>query len=93
MGLTRQSVQASVNRLAADELVEARENPDHRRSPLVRLTPRGTAAYRRLERRQARWADALAADLGRGDLETAARVLEQFCARLEDDDATGGRET
>src|SRR5215471_7241959 len=31
MGLTRQAVQASVNRLAAEALVEACDNRDHRR--------------------------------------------------------------
>lgn len=33
MGLTRQSVQASVDRLRRATLLEADENPDHRRSP------------------------------------------------------------
>jgi DNA-binding MarR family transcriptional regulator len=33
MGLTRQAVQASVDRLLAGALVEARSNLDHRRSP------------------------------------------------------------
>ena len=37
MGLTRQAVQASVNRLLDDAMVETSENPDHRRSPLVRM--------------------------------------------------------
>src|SRR3979411_1518378 len=38
MGLTRQAVQASVNRLLTEGLIEAVENPDHRRSPLIRIT-------------------------------------------------------
>src|SRR3982074_3012640 len=42
MGLTRQAVQASVNRLLREGLVEAVENPDHRRSPLIRMTELGT---------------------------------------------------
>src|SRR5919109_2455052 len=41
MGLTRQSVQASVNRLLGEALVEADENPDHSRSPLIHLTEVG----------------------------------------------------
>src|SRR6266540_2967932 len=43
MGLTRQAVQASVNRLLSEGLVEADENPDHRRSPLMHLTELGNA--------------------------------------------------
>src|SRR5882757_2051788 len=38
MGLTRQAVQASVNRLLGEALLEAAGNPDHRRSPLIRMT-------------------------------------------------------
>src|SRR5215468_4707243 len=42
MGLTRQAVQASVNRLLAEALAEARGNLDHRRSPLIALTEQGS---------------------------------------------------
>src|SRR5215467_2449077 len=45
MGLTRQAVQATVDRLLAEALVEARDNLDHRRSPLVALTERGRQTY------------------------------------------------
>jgi DNA-binding MarR family transcriptional regulator len=83
MGLTRQSVHATIGRLAADGLVGLGSNADHRRSPLVRATPRGQAAYQALQRRQAAWADKLAAGISAPDLETTARVLHQLCARLE----------
>jgi len=82
MGLTRQSVQASVNRLISEELVEADENPDHRRSPLVRLTELGTRKYARLEPRQTKWINELAAGLTVADLSTAARVLQELSSRL-----------
>jgi DNA-binding MarR family transcriptional regulator len=92
MGLTRQSVQASVNRLLADGLVEADGNPDHRRSPLIRLTGRGRNTYRRLQRRQARWINELSAGLEVSELATTARVLEELTRRLdargEDDQRT-----
>src|SRR5918999_5456821 len=41
MGLTRQSVHATVERLARDGAVELIPNDDHRRSRLVRLTESG----------------------------------------------------
>jgi DNA-binding MarR family transcriptional regulator len=41
MGLTRQAVQETVNRLMAEALTEARDNLDHRRSPLIGLTELG----------------------------------------------------
>src|ERR687897_287032 len=78
MGLTRQSVQASVNRLLGEDLVEADENPDHRRSPLIRLTELGRAKYAGLDRRQVRWINRLAAGLTASELATTARVLEEL---------------
>ena len=83
MGLTRQSVQASVNRLLGEDLVEADENPDHRRSPLIRLTELGRAKYAGLDRRQVRWINRLAAGLTASELATTARVLEELSNRLE----------
>jgi DNA-binding MarR family transcriptional regulator len=92
MGLTRQSVQVSVNRLIGDELVRIEDNPDHRRSPLIRLTQRGVGAYEALARRQARWIDALAAGLPVEDLATTARVLTELGTRLTNDAQPGEKE-
>jgi DNA-binding MarR family transcriptional regulator len=91
MGLTRQAVQVSVNRLLSDALVEADENPDHRRSPLIRLTGLGNAKYAALDRRQIGWINELAAGLTASDLATAARVLGELSSRL-DTNAGSGRE-
>jgi DNA-binding MarR family transcriptional regulator len=93
MGLTRQSVHATVNRLVADGLVELALNTDHRRSQLVRLTELGEQTYAALDRRQARWVSRLASGIGRSELEATARVLEELCARLEAEDETGRART
>jgi DNA-binding MarR family transcriptional regulator len=82
MGLTRQSVQESTNRLVNAGLLRVDENPDHRRSPLIQLTERGVKTYEALERRQTRWINELAAGLPAGDLVTTARVLNEFETRL-----------
>jgi DNA-binding MarR family transcriptional regulator len=92
MGLTRQSVQASVNRLLGDGLVDTTENPDHRRSPLIRLTDRGSARYAAVQRRQARWINELAAGMQVSELSTATRVLQQLGNRLDTIARSGGRE-
>src|SRR5947208_9580394 len=42
MGLTRQSVQRTVDLLAADGLVAFADNQHHRRAKLVDFTPRGS---------------------------------------------------
>ena len=83
MGLTRQAVQASVNRLLGEALVEAAENPDHRRSPIIRTTELGGEKYAAIQRRQVTWINDLAAGLKRSELETAARVLQQLSNRLD----------
>src|SRR5262252_993992 len=49
MGLTRQAVQASVNQLRTQALIETIENLDHRRSPLIKLTQLGSQKYAALD--------------------------------------------
>jgi DNA-binding MarR family transcriptional regulator len=93
MGLTRQAVQVSVNRLLGEGLVETGENPDHRRSPLIRLTELGSAKYAAMQKRQATWINELAAGLQRSELATTARILHELSNRLDrerrgDDDGT-----
>jgi DNA-binding MarR family transcriptional regulator len=83
MGLTRQSVHSTVDRLVEGGLVELIPNQDHRRSPLVGLTERGHAAYDAIDRRQARWVNELARGIRRSDIETATRVLDEIARRVD----------
>jgi DNA-binding MarR family transcriptional regulator len=83
MGLTRQTVHTTVNRLIADGLVELAPNADHRRSQLVHLTEVGRAKYRAIDERQTAWVNQLAAGLSHSELETTARMLGELCTRLE----------
>jgi DNA-binding MarR family transcriptional regulator len=87
MGLTRQSVHPTVQRLVGAGLLELMPNADHRRSQLVRLTQAGRAKYAAIDARQAAWVNRLAAGIGRTELATAARVLDQLCRRLENNGA------
>jgi DNA-binding MarR family transcriptional regulator len=92
MGLTRQSVQATVNRLLDEALVETDENPDHRRSPLIRLTELGSAKCVRLDRRQASWINALSAGLDVAELATTGRILHELIDRLNTHTANDAKE-
>ena len=83
MGLTRQAVQASVNRLVSEGVVETGENPEHRRSPLIRITELGSRKYAAIQKRQAAWINELAAGLKRSELATTARVLQELSNRLD----------
>ena len=89
MGLTRQAVQAWVNRLLAEALVEARGNFDHRRSPLIALTERGSQKYAAVDQRQVRWINELSAGLKITDLAAAARALRELGDRLETNERPG----
>lgn len=84
MGLTRQSVHATVNRLVRDGFLELGPNADHRRSPIVGLTKQGSAKYEALDARQVAWINRLARGIARSDIETAVRVLDELSRRLED---------
>jgi DNA-binding MarR family transcriptional regulator len=83
MGLARQSVHATVNRLVVDGLVERVANADHRRSQLVALTQPGRTSYAAMDKLQAAWVGQLAEGIGQSKLETAAAVLDELCSRLE----------
>ena len=83
MGLTRQTVHTTINRLLADGVVELVPNKDHQRSQLVRLTEPGQAIYQAVDQKQAAWVNQLAAGLARSELETTVRVLGELCTRLE----------
>ena len=85
MGLTRQSVHATVNRLVRDGLLELAANEDHRRSPLVGLTTQGVAKYEAIDARQSTWINRLARGISRSNIETAGRVLDELSRRLEGD--------
>jgi DNA-binding MarR family transcriptional regulator len=92
MGLTRQSVHATVQRLVREGLLELGSNQDHRRSALVFLTERGLASYRAVDAGQVAWVNRLARGVKRSDVETAVRVLDYLSSRLEED-REGGRES
>jgi DNA-binding MarR family transcriptional regulator len=93
MGLSRQSVHGSVRRLAERGLCELAPNENHRRSPLVQLTEAGEAAYITVDRKRVKWVNRLVAGIPNADLETAERVLEALCQRLDQEGATNGAES
>ena len=83
MGLTRQSVHATVKHLVEDGIAELTPNADHRRSQLVGLTRRGRNVLQKVDDRQAAWVNHLVEGMTSAELKTTARVLGELCARLE----------
>ena len=86
MGLTRQGAQRTVNVLLAEEFVELRLNPDHKRAKLVQLTDTGRGRLDEVSARQVRWANAVSNGVTVADLKTAARVANTLRKALEADD-------
>jgi len=84
---SRQHVQVLVKRLVADGMAELVDNPDHRRSPLVRLTPSGKDTLETMWRREAELIDELPAALAIEELEAACRVLRQLRRLLEENES------
>ncbi len=83
--VSRQHIQALVDALLEDGLLELVDNPAHRRSHLVRLSARGEAACREMEHVEDQVYAALAGTLPRDDLETAVRTLRSVRTLLADE--------
>lgn len=85
MGLTRQTVHTTVNRLLAARLVELTPNADHHRSQLVCLTELGQVRFEAIDRKQAVWINQLTRGLRSSDLDATACMLNELCTKLEAD--------
>lgn len=86
LGLTPQSVQRVVGDLVTAGLLEAVDNPDHVRSPLMRLTDAGRTVVDELFTRSAdaRAAAMARADVTAGELAGARDVLRRLVGALRD---------
>lgn len=84
LGLTRQSVQRSADRLVTDGLARFVANPHHKRSPLLGVTGEGRRVMEAVRRRHAAWANQAAEGLSAADLASTCRLLGAVEARLRD---------
>jgi DNA-binding MarR family transcriptional regulator len=76
--VSRQRMQRLADELAAEGLVEFVDNPQHRRSKLVRLTVKGNARYRELSARLLEIASAMGADLSEADIRKTTEILRRL---------------
>jgi DNA-binding MarR family transcriptional regulator len=83
MGMSRQSVQRVADLLAQDGILRLETNPDHVRSPLLRLTPKGEQIEAELTALSEEWAAEIAADLPRRELEEAVKVVRKVTRKLD----------
>ena len=75
---SRQRMQRLANELAAEGLVEFIDNPKHRRSKLVRLTPKGDARYRKLDARLLSIASTMGVALSEPDIRKTIEIVRQL---------------
>lgn len=73
--VSRQHIQMLVNPLVARGCVELIDNPAHKRSKLVRLTPAGRRLVERMRRREATVLRALGKGISEKQFRSAAAVL------------------
>jgi DNA-binding MarR family transcriptional regulator len=75
---SRQRMQRLADELAADGLVRFIDNPTHRRSKLLQLTPKGFARYRDLNARFLAVASTMGVALGEPDIRKTIEVVRQL---------------
>lgn len=80
---SRQRMQRLADELAAEGLVQFVDNPKHRRSKLVRLSPKGEAAYRDLNARLLAMAATMAADLGETEIRKASGIVRRLSEEVK----------
>lgn len=73
--VSRQHVQALINELATEGFVQFQDNPAHKRSPFVLLSPRGQQAVKAMNRREQQLHKKLSLALSDADLLAAAVTL------------------
>jgi DNA-binding MarR family transcriptional regulator len=75
---SRQRMQRLADELAAEGIVEFIDNPKHRRSKLVRLTPRGRARYREMNARLLSIASTVGDALSEPDIRKTTEIVRQL---------------
>ena len=75
---SRQRMQRLTDELAAEGLVEFIENSKHRRSKLVRLTPKGDAHYRELDARLLTIASTMGVALSEVNIREATKIVREL---------------
>jgi len=86
LGYARQSVQRLLDLLVGDGVAAYAANPDHKRSPLVRLTDSGEAQLAQLTAAASQWHRRLARGLKRKKLANARNVLHALRDALGEPD-------
>lgn len=80
----RQSVQKLANEMLKDGVIELVNNPAHKRSKLLRLTPKGDIVFQEMNDRIAKLAETLAKQQDAAQLQNAADVVKKLHEQLRE---------
>ncbi|MDV2994495.1 MAG: hypothetical protein N4J56_004149 [Chroococcidiopsis sp. SAG 2025] len=80
----RQSVQKLANEMLEDGVIELVNNPAHKRSKLLRLTPKGEAVFQQLSDRIAALTETLAEQGDAAQLQNAVAVVKHLHEQLRE---------
>ena len=80
--VSRQHVQVTVNRLLDAGYLVTRENPRHKRSPLIALSTSGRALFRKIRTREAKLIEAAFAGTSSRDREVTRDTLGVLLSRF-----------
>jgi DNA-binding MarR family transcriptional regulator len=80
---SRQRMQRLADELAAEGLVEFIDNPKHRRSKLVQLTPKGLSRYRTLNVQLLAIASTLGVSLSERDIRNASESVRRLSDEMK----------
>lgn len=83
MGLTRQGVQRTVHVLTKEGLLETKKNPEHKRSSLIYLTPKGRRRLLRVTVSRNRFLNDWSREHQAGDLKQLADLIERLDIEME----------
>jgi len=82
-GVSRQHIQVIANKLTAAGLIEARDNPDDKRTSLISLSPDGRALFDEVARRQTLAFGRLSEDFSERELRALETTMRKFTEILK----------
>jgi DNA-binding MarR family transcriptional regulator len=88
--VSRQHIQVNVDALVNARLVTSRDNPGHKRSPIIVLTPKGRTAFAGMRRREAGVLDHMAKGFTSKELRKASDTLTKLKASIINEREKGG---
>lgn len=81
-GVSRQHVQVTVNALLENRLVQLEDNPQHKRSPLIRLSKKGVRLFARIAEKDEQAIRQAFSNIGKAECRKTRQTLERLLQNL-----------